>query len=286
MTIAHHVTVEGRLAFVQEARPAEPNGVTLWCLHTAGQTGAQWRHTLTPLTDLGYRVLVPDLPGHGHSEPAAGGVVDDLADYTRWSLAVLDALAPSLGGDRLVVVGCSIGGKLAQDLVCRHGDRLAAGVAMCAEAGPGRVKLHALRRELEDSAAPARRDRTYLGTRAVVGRAVPEEQRELIATMHCREDAVVSTSDLIGWGRHDVRDLLPGVPCPVTFVAGEDDSWVDPRGVESAARATPGGRYVLLEGYGHYPMEEMPDFAPVLDGWIRAMLPDMPAAATATGGTP
>lgn len=272
MILAHHLTIDGRRALVQEARPEAPNGITLWCVHTAGQSGVQWRDTLTPLADLGYRVLVPDLPGHGHSEPAAGGVVDDLGVYARWSISVLDQLSDVLGSDRIVVVGCSIGGKIVQELACRHGERLAAAVAMCAEPGPGRVKLHALQRELEDSAAPARRDRTYYGTRAVVGRRVPEERRELIATMHTREDAVISTSDLIGWGRHDVRDLLGGVPCPVTFVAGEDDAWVDARGVEAGAAATPGARYVFLEGYGHYPMEEMPDFAPTLDGWVRAML--------------
>ena len=143
---------------------------------------------------------------------------------------------------------------------------------MCAEPGPGLGKLHALRRELEDSAAPARTDRTYLGTQAVTGRIVGPEQRELIARMHCREDPEVSTSDLIGWGTHDVRHLLPTVPCPITFVAGEDDLWVRPRAVAAAAELVPDGRYVFLEGTGHYPMEELPDFAKVLDDWLTTML--------------
>lgn len=266
---AHHLLVQGRVYFVQDVVPSRPNGTTLMLLHTAGQSGVQWRHTLAPLADLGYRLIVPDLPGHGHSEPAASGAVDDLSVYADGCVEVMDQLRL----DHPVAVGCSIGGKVAQDLAARHGHRLSAAVSMCAESGPGKVKLGALHRELEDSAAASRSDRTFIGTQAVVGRAVSAGQRDLIARMHCREDPLVSTSDLIGWGTHDVRDLLVNVPCPVTFVAGEDDLWVDPSSVAASAGAVPDGRFVMLEGYGHYPMEEMPDFAKVLDDWLTTMLP-------------
>lgn len=269
MTItAHHLSVGDRIGFVQDVAAERAGGSTLLLVHTAGQSGVQWRSTLRPLAELGYRLLVPDLPGHGHSEPAPTGPVRDLETYADWLVEVLD----QLGVRRPVVVGCSIGGKIAQDLAARYGDRVAAAVSMCAEPGPGRVKLHALERELEDSAAASRTDRTHLGTRAVVGRRVGAERAALIARMHCREDPLVSTSDLIGWGTHDARPLLPDVRCPVTFVAGEDDLWVDPAAVELASRQVPLGRYVLLEGYGHYPMEEMADFAKALDGWISDMI--------------
>lgn len=281
---AHHLQVQGRVYFVQDVAPARPNGITLLLLHTAGQSGVQWRHTLAPLADLGYRLVVPDLPGHGHSEPLPEGAVDDLSVYAEGCVEVIDQLG--LRGP--VVVGCSIGGKIAQDLAARHGPLLSAAVSMCAESGPGKVKLRALRRELEDSAAAARSDRTFIGTQAVVGRAVPADRRDLIARMHCREDPLVSTSDLIGWGTHDVRALLADVPCPMTFVAGEDDLWVDAQSVAASADVVRDGRFVLLEGYGHYPMEEMPDYAKNLDEWVTTMLasPASPTAADAEAGRP
>lgn len=266
--LAHHVAISGRTGFVLEATPHRPNDATLVLVHTAGQSGVQWRHALQPLADLGYRVLVPDLPGHGHSEPAQGGAVTDLRDYADWLVRLLEQLdldqAP-------IVVGCSIGGKVAQDLAVRYGNRLTAAVSMCAEAGPGRGKVHALRREFEDSGAPARRDRTHLGTRAVIGRSVSPDRAALIAQMHCREDPEVSISDLIGWCTHDVRDHLPGVEVPMTFVAGSDDLWVDAAAVKQAAARVSRAQYVLLDGYGHYPMEEMDGFAKVLDDWILTM---------------
>jgi pimeloyl-ACP methyl ester carboxylesterase len=265
---AHHLLVDGRIGFVQETVPADPNGTTLLALHTAGQSGVQWRHVLEELTELGYRVVVPDLPGHGHSEPAPGGPVTHLSWYADWLVHVMTALRI----ESPVVVGCSIGGKIAQELGIRHGQRLSGVVSMCAEAGPGQGKLHALVRELEDSAAPARSDRTHLGTRAVIGRRVDGARAELIARMHCREDPVVSNSDLIGWCGHDARQDLVGIGCPLTVVAGTDDLWVDAAAVERAAGGVPGATFVLLDGFGHYPMEEMEDFAALLDGWVRTMV--------------
>lgn len=270
--LAHHLDIDGRLGHVQEVVPDRANGTCLLAVHTAGQSGVQWRDVLSELGDLGYRVLVPDLPGHGHSEPAPEGPVTDLDEYAAWLVRVLDLLA----AENTVVVGCSIGGKVAQSLAVTYGDQLLGAVSMCAEAGPGKGKLSALRRELEDSAAAARSDRTHLGTRAVIGRKVSRERAALIARMHCREDPEVSNSDLIAWCRHDVRERLADVGCPMTFVAGEDDLWVDSQAVAWAATQVPDADYVFLDGYGHYPMEEIDGFGSLLDSWVTKLGKDTP----------
>ena len=262
---AEYTEVGGTLAFVEQH--GDPDTPPVLCLHTAGQSGVQWRHTAPALAARGYRVVVPDLPGHGRSEPAPGGPVTDLGAYAAWCLELADHLALA----RPVVVGCSIGGKITLDLATRMGNRLRGALSMAAAAGPGRISLSGLRRELEDVAAPSRADRTFLGTLAVVGSAVPPGRAELIAQMHRREDPVVSTSDLIGWGSHDVRDRLDAAACPALVVVGEDDLWVDADAVRATAEAMPHARYLLLEGIGHYPMEEVEDFPGLLDSWFRAM---------------
>jgi pimeloyl-ACP methyl ester carboxylesterase len=128
--------------------------------------------------------------------------------------------------------------------------------------------VRGLRRELVDVAAPARGDRTYLGTLAVVGRSVRPDRAALIATMHRREDPVVTVSDLIGWATHDLRDRLPLIGCPVRLAVGTDDLWVDVERVRWAAGRIPGARLTVLDGVGHYPMEEIDGFAGVLAGWL------------------
>ena len=265
MMRGHYLEIEGALAFVEEWG----EGPTVLCLHTAGQSGVQWRQAGRALAERGWRVLVPDLPGHGRSEPAPDGPVRDLGTYGAWCAALLG----QMGGERPAVVGCSIGGKIALDVACRIGPSLRGVVAMAADAGldrrEGAAFARSMERELEDSAAPSRSDRTYLGTLAVVGRRVPAARRELIATMHRREDPAITHSDLIGWANFDRWAALPAIACPVHLVVGEDDLWMSPPRVERTAAQIPGARYTKLDGIGHYPMEEMDDMAERLDGWLR-----------------
>lgn len=263
---AHQLEIGGRLAFVQDWGPSD--GIPILAIHTAGQSGVQYRDAARGLAGLGYRVVVPDMPGHGHSEPAAGGPVTELGDYAEYCIHVLTALDVQ----DPVVVGCSIGGKISLDIAIRMGDRIRAVVAMAANADRGHINVAAMKRELNDISTPSRSDRTYWGTRAVVGSAVPEVRREIIARMHRREDPDISHSDLIGWGTHDIFDRLPGITAPARLVAGSGDLWIDPESVRRAAAQIPGAQYSLLEGIGHYPMEEMDDFAPVLHGWITEAL--------------
>jgi pimeloyl-ACP methyl ester carboxylesterase len=260
MIQASYVTVRGALAYVEQSGSGRP----VLCLHTAGQSGVQWRYTTERLAALGYHVIVPDLPGHGRSEPAGDGPVRDLGDYAQWCLELLELLDVH----EPFVVGCSIGGKIALDLaVCAGGD-LAGVVAMAADAHNSRTSVSGLLRELEDAAAPSRSDRTYFGTLAVVGRQVPPARAELIATMHRREDPLVSTSDLLGWATHDLRPELHGIACPTRLVVGDDDLWLDVADVVWTAQQIPGGQATVLEGIGHYPMEEVEDFPALLHGWL------------------
>lgn len=280
MIEARYLDVGGALGFVEIITPENHSAAaiptaaipTVLCLHTAGQSGVQWRHVASALSERGYRVIVPDLPGHGRSEPAVDGPVTSLVTYADWLGILLDAL----GIDRPFVLGCSIGGKLTLELATRPLRPLAGAIAMEAEAGPGRVNVSGLRRELEDVAGPSRADRTYLGTLASVGRSVRADRAQLIARMHKREDPEISSSDLIAWGTHDVRGRLAEITCPIHLIAGEHDPWIDARAVEEVAAAIntarPGfARYTLLEGIGHYPMEEIDDFASLAGNWLNTL---------------
>lgn len=263
---SYYVKLNGALVFTEDwgDKDADP----ILAIHTAGQSGAQYRHVAWQLTQLGYRVIVPDMPGHGHSEPNPGGPISDLSAYAEFNLALLDRLAivdP-------IVIGCSIGGKITIDIAVRAGSKIRAAIAMAADAGRGLINIRALERGLNDVSTPSRTDRTYWGARAVIGSTVSEERREMIARMHCREDPQISNSDLIGWGTHDVFDRLSSIVAPTRLVAGSDDLWIDPASVRRAAEQIPNGAFTLLEGIGHFPMEEMPDFAPVVHAWIQEAL--------------
>lgn len=147
MIEARYLEIDGALGFVEIITPDNQPATeapTVLCLHTAGQSGVQWRRVASELAGRGYRVIVPDLPGHGRSEPAVDGPVTSIVAFGDWLGKVLDALAV----ERPFVVGCSIGGKLTLELATRSSRPLAGAIAMAAEAGPGRVNVGGLRREL------------------------------------------------------------------------------------------------------------------------------------------
>lgn len=267
MIESQYVDLGGSLGYVESAG----DGPAVLCIHTAGQSGVQWRHTLTGLSALGYRVIVPDLPGHGRSEPAVGGPVRDLGRYAEWCIDLID----ELGLDRPYVMGCSIGGKISLDIATRISDRLSGVVAMAAEVdAPRPGGAAALDRGMEDASSPSRTDRTYYGTLAVCGRTVPADRVEMIAAMHRREDPIITTSDLIGWFSHDIRAGLANITCPTYLVVGDDDFWLDLDQVAWTGSQIRGARTLVLEGIGHYPMEEIDGFPAVADGWLRTLAED------------
>ena len=93
------------------------------CLHASGGSGAQWR-VLADRLRYGFRVLTPDLHGHGEG-PAWGGARHDVvaADTAR-----IAAIAASAGG-RVNLVGHSYGGAIALH-VARDRPDLVASVAV------------------------------------------------------------------------------------------------------------------------------------------------------------
>ncbi|MCL8207343.1 MAG: alpha/beta hydrolase [Actinomycetia bacterium] len=259
-----YVFVEGVRAFVEEAGEGRP----VVCLHTAGQSGFQWRYVIEDLAARRYRVVVPDLPGHGRSAFKDGRPVQDLHEYAEWVWSLIGVL----GLPRPVIVGCSIGGKIALDLAVHHGADCAAVIACEADGRPRPRNVNALLRSLEDAASPSRQDRTYFGTLAACGDVTPPERLEEIAMVHRREDSVITTYDQLGWARHDLMAQLGGIRCPTQLAVGDQDFFVPVSWVEETARAIPGAAIEVLEGVGHYPMEEMPDFAERVDGWVRKLL--------------
>lgn len=263
MISAEHHEIGGSVGFVEVSGEGRP----VLLVHSAGQSGLQWRATLRELPRHGYRVIVADLPGHGRSDGWPHGPVADLREYAAW----LAELVRRLDAERPLVVGCSIGGKIALELAADPAVDPAGVVAMAADAHNRRLSVPGLRRSLEDAASPSRTDRTYLGTLACLGRSVPAARAEAIAEAHRREDPVVTTADLIAWTAHDLRLRLADIRCPVRLVAGEDDFWIDRADVEWAAGAIPDCVLDRLPGVGHYPMEEIAGFPELLAGWLREL---------------
>jgi pimeloyl-ACP methyl ester carboxylesterase len=97
-----------RMAYMDVAPSAQPNGKTVLLLHGKSFSGFYWESSIKMLRAAGYRVIVPDQLGFGKSSklPALPYSFDLLTAATA-------KLLDQLHIDRCVVAGHSFGGMLA-----------------------------------------------------------------------------------------------------------------------------------------------------------------------------
>jgi pimeloyl-ACP methyl ester carboxylesterase len=104
-------------------------GPTILLVHGLGASKISWLPVLPTLAEH-YRVLVPDLPGHGESEKVR-------SDYSpRFFARVLRHFLDAMGTEQALVAGNSMGGRIAIELALRSPGRVA-GLGLVAPAVPG-----------------------------------------------------------------------------------------------------------------------------------------------------
>lgn len=84
-------------------------GKPIVCIHGTRDHGASWDGAATSLTAQGYRVIAPDLRGHGHSDHVGANARYHLRDF----VGDLDQLFDQLQLDEVALVGHSLGSILA-----------------------------------------------------------------------------------------------------------------------------------------------------------------------------
>jgi len=286
------LTTQGQqleLAYMDVSPEGEARGETVLLLHGKNFSGAYWADTIRALTEAGHRVVVPDQIGFGKSSKPAHFQYSfhTLATHT---LSLLD----TLGIDRVVVVGHSMGGMLAVRLALMAPER----VTRLALVNP--IGLEDWKREQVpytpiDALYAAELKQTPETIRAYMqqsyfdGTWKPEYEplveilggwtqgpdRERIAwTAALTSDMVFTQPVLYEFGALRVPTLL---------IIGQRDRTAIGRSAappevrerlgqypvlgRRAAAAIPGARLVELEGIGHMPQVE--DF----DAYVRALLP-------------
>ncbi len=214
------------------------------------------------VSGTGFRVVALDHRGHGRGLRSPGAFsLEDCADDAA-------ALADLLGSERVIPVGYSMGGAIAQLFWRRHPDRTA-GLVLCATASrfggwqaqraastlgpllsfaawaaPQSVWTTFAERMLENISNQARRSRL----------------REQLAPTD--PSAVVEAGAALA--RFDSMPWLAEVGVPTAVVVTRDDEHVPPRAQLALAAAIPGARVHPLDG-DHFACAARPDlFVPTL----------------------
>ena len=94
--------------------PTQSDPPTLTLLHNFMSSGHSAWGAMLPVLQQHYRILLPDLPGHGQSQGHS-------KDFNYWEMAhQMAALMQAEGADNGHLAGCSAGGMIAQLLVNQH----------------------------------------------------------------------------------------------------------------------------------------------------------------------
>jgi abhydrolase domain-containing protein 6 len=227
------------------------SGPVVVLLHGANDQSGSWARVARPLRER-HRLLIPDLPGHGRSAPAKGPL--GIADIFAGLEALLDAEVPSSSGERVTLVGNSMGGWLAMLYADRHPDRvsrvvLVNGAALRGDGSEARVNL-----------LPRNRDEARAAMLAVTSPKTPLAPEfvldDLVRRAPTSPLARLMASPVEGW-------LLDGrlgeIQAPVTLLWGEDDKILPPAYAERVASQLPSSRVALIPACGHVPQRECPD---------------------------
>lgn len=272
--------------FHVEAGPADAPAVVM--LHGLGATNASLLPTLWDLSTE-YRVLAPDLPGHGSSAAPYGTY--DAAFFARWLRDYLDAVDVS----SCVLLGNSLGGRVALEIALLEPDRVD-GLVLLAPAVAFRrlrqfvpvVKL--ARPEAAALPLPMTRGMARLTLRrmfAQPGRLTTQSYDaaagEFVRVYKRAAYRVAFFSSLRqiyldeAYGAAGFWSRLPSLRPPALFVWGDRDRLVPSGFARHVAAALPDARSVILRDCGHVPQFELPDLT---HAEVRAFLREIAGTGT------
>jgi 3-oxoadipate enol-lactonase len=206
-----------------------------------------------------FTLVLFDNRGTGLSDkPTSGYALSNMADDV---LGLMDCL----GIARSNVLGYSMGGAIAQELVCRHPNRVSSLVLFATLCGGTRAayadaSVMGVMHNLE-GLTPAQAARriwvvTYEPNYLAANRDKIERQMQLeIESPTPLHAADLQFQALVDF---DSSTALPGVRAPTLVVTGDRDRLIPPRNSEVIADLIPGAQLIVLRGRGHRAIWEAP----------------------------
>jgi pimeloyl-ACP methyl ester carboxylesterase len=273
----HDLTVDGiRIHFAEAGK-----GPALLLLHGVSGTHRIWSHTIGAFSDR-WRVIAPDLPGHGGSaKPDAPYTIDFHAGMIR-------SLGRELGLDEVVVVGNSLGGLIALEIACAY-RRWTRGLVLAAPAGGLPPALRPVGWVVRALAGPRV---LRIALERMVSRAFYDPTSAACAERRRLMMEQLADDDYPSFARAVSRSVAGAIMAsepplseltqPVLLVWGRQDRTVGLARSQQIMRHVRHARLTVFDRCGHLPMLECPDaFNTELAEFLRAVeaAPRVPVAA-------
>lgn len=229
-----------------------------WCM-----SSAVWQHQFKTL-DSSFRIIAPDLRGHGRSRPVFG-----YFDFEHFATDLLD-LVRFLGLENVILVGWSMGGQIALQACHDLEDKMVGLVLVSAtpsftaqgdcpfgltpnESSGMRIKVQrnivrALSGFHSRMFADGEREELKLSGQVseLLKTIVPPETSVAVAAL----DSLVKA---------DMRLLLPRISVPALVLNGDRDMICLPQASNYLAEHLKSARHIVFSGCGHAPFITRPE---------------------------
>ena len=237
-----------RLAYVQMG---EPNGAPIILLHGFTDSARSWSLS-APYLATGFRVIAPDLRGHGNSDKPEGCyTIPEMANDVRFLIEVL-GLAPTH------VVGHSLGGRVAQAIAERWPGIVGKIILMSTSAAL-RERRGWLWENIQMLRDPIDPESTFI--REWCSGAVPVEERFLA---HARRESAAMPARI--WHSicyeqlaYDPSPLLQDISAATLILRGEEDVIATEEHQAKMKEGIVGAEFISLPGHGHNLHWEAPE---------------------------
>ncbi len=242
--------VNGVTLNVHEKGNHESSRPALVFLHYFGGSARAWMPIMDSLA-RDYHCIAPDLRGFGDSEgPETGYTMRNGADD-------IACLADALGLEHYVLIGHSMGGKIALALAARQPTALKL-LILLAPSPPSPQPMDSVERErlLHVYANHAEAEATVCKTTA---NPLPQLLFEQAVEDNVRSSWPAWSAWLQQGSREDISSLMPQVLAPAIVASGTLDSVLPTHLLQrEVVVRLPGSRLIMLPGIGHLSPLEAP----------------------------
>ena len=252
-------------------------GATVLMLHGIGGGHLAFAPQVETLASSGYRAVAWDMPGYGHSAP--------IEPYTFKGLAQsCITLIEALQGGPVTLLGHSMGGMVAQEVIARRPDKVSKLVlcgtsAAFGKRSDGKSAEAWAQQFIAQRIAPldAGQSMADMAARLVPQMIGPGSLPEGIRLAeHCMGSVPAATyrRALDCLVTFDRQVALADIRVPTLLIGGEFDRVAAPAVMKQMAQAIPNARYVEMAGIGHLMNLEAPDtFDRILLDFLREPAP-------------
>jgi pimeloyl-ACP methyl ester carboxylesterase len=257
-------------------------GDVLLLIHGMGGSSNSWSGVI-PMLAKKYRVIAPDLLGHGQSDKPRG-------DYSVGAFAVLlRDLLDALDIPQVTVIGHSLGGGIAMQFAHQH-RQYCKRIVLISSGGfggdVGRV-LRLLSLPGSELVLPviASRPAVFAGNalRALMGSSNRFQASPTLSNRDNRQAflrTLRSVVDFRGQAVSALNHLCFNAVLPALIISGDQDRVIPVEHARAAHRTMPNSRLHIIEGVHHHPPTERPEtVASLIDDFVATTGVDTPRAA-------